>query len=224
MAHDPEIQRILCKHLHDPTSSFSVGSFGAIAEFHRDADEPLSIDDTERLAIATDRGALRIDLADGVIPLAYETLSGRPGHWQHGVLFCLAGSQAASHRRTTLTELGPDHGAIRAEDRDAVLFDMGLGARNVDFCIRTKDPELLARLHEGVGRSVLERTSPIMSAIVEAGPHRIAISKLGRAEVYQAIDKVKTPEGPHTMSCRSSSRVAGPIRRTFRFQPIICPA
>jgi hypothetical protein len=198
MTPDPDIRRVLHEHLYDPSSSFSIGSFGAIAEFHRNANEPLVMDDPEQLTIATDRGALKIDLVDGVSPLAYETLSGRPGRWQHGVVFCRPQSLAASHCRSTLTELGPDGGAIRAEDRDAVLFDMGLGARNVDFCIRTKNPDLLALLRQGAGRSVLELGNRAMSAIVEASPHRIAISKLGRAEVYQAIDKVKTPRGPHT--------------------------
>lgn len=198
MTHDREIHRILRQHLHDPSSSFSIGSFGAIAEFHRDADEPLTLDDPERLAIATARGALRIRLADGVAPLAYETLSGRPGRWQHGVVLCLPKPRAASHRRSTLTELGPDCGAIRPQDRDAIHFDMGLGAHNIDFCIRTKDPALLALLRQHAGRSLLEPGNRAMSAIVEASPQRIAISKLGRAEVYQAIGKLKTPEGPHT--------------------------
>jgi hypothetical protein len=198
MTDNAEIQRILCDHLHDPNSSFSIGSFGAIAEFHRDADEPLVVDDAEHLTIATARGALKIDLTSGVTPLAYETLSGRPDRWQHGVVFCVPETLAASNCRSRLTELGPDRGAIRAEDRDAILFDMGLSARNVDFCIRTNDPKLLLLLRGEVGRSVLQPGNRAMTSIVEASPHRIAISKLGRAEVYQAIDKVKTPTGPHT--------------------------
>ena len=198
MTHDPEIHRVLTEQLHDPDSSFSIGSVGAIAEFHRDADEPLILDDPEQLTIATDRGGLKVAWIDSVMPLAYETLSGRPGRWQHGVVFCCPKSLALSHRRSLLTELGPDRDAIRVVDRDAVLFDMGLSARNVDFCIRTRDPELLMLLRQDAGRSVLEPGSRAMGAIVEASPHRIAISRLGRAEVYQAIDKVKTPSGPHT--------------------------
>ncbi len=198
MTGDPDIHRVLRDQLRDPSSSFSIGSCGAIAEFHRDADEPLILDDPEHLTIATDRGSLRIALIDSVMPLAYETLSRRPGRWQHGVVFCCPKSPALSHRRSTLTELGPDRGAIRAMDRDAVLFDLGLSARNVDFCIRTRDPELLALLRRDASRSVLEPGNRAMGAIIEASPHRIAISRLGRAEVYQAIDKVKTPQGPHT--------------------------
>jgi hypothetical protein len=198
MTHDPEIHRLLREHLYDPNSSFSIGSFGAIAEFHRDADEHVILNDPHPLTIATGRGALRIDLIDGVTPLAYETPSGPSDHWQHGVVFCLAENFAASNCRSTLAELGPDRGAIRAEDRDAILFDMGLGARNIDFCIRTKDSELLSLLRRDAGRSMLAPGTPTMGAIVEASPHRIAISKLGRVEVFQAIGKLKTPQGPHT--------------------------
>lgn len=198
MKHDRDIGRILGEHLSDPSSSFSIGSFGAIAEFHRDDDEPLTLHDPERLTIATARGALRIELHDEVAPLAYETLSGRPERWSHGVVFCLPEALAASHRRSTLTELGPDSDAIRDEDRDAILFDMGLGARNADFCIRTKDADLLALLREKAGQSLLDPATGAMGAIVMASPHRVAISKLGRAEVYQPIGTDKTPEGPHT--------------------------
>lgn len=198
MSDDPEIARILREHLHDPSSSFSVGSYGAIAEFHRDIDEPLAIDESEALIVATKRGALRIEMTSDVKPRAYETLSKRPDRWQHGVVFCLPEARAEGHRRTMLTELGLDGGAIRPVDRGAVLFDMGLGARNVDFCIRTRDPALLSVLRQGVGRSALEPDSPIMAAIVDASPHRVALSGLARAEVYQNIGKEKTPEGPHT--------------------------
>ena len=196
--HDREMYDVLRAHLCEPSSSFSIGSFGAIAEFHRDADEPLTAHDSERLTIATARGGLRIEALEGVVPLAYETLSGRPERWQHGVVFCLPEARAASNRRSTLTELGPDRGAIRAEDRDSILFDMGLGARNLDFCIRTEDAALLALLRRHAGGSLLESAGRAMGAIVEASPHRIAISRLGRAEVYQAIGTDKTPEGPHT--------------------------
>ncbi len=48
MTHDPEIHRVLREQLHDPDGSFSIGSFGAIAEFHRDADEPLILDEIVR--------------------------------------------------------------------------------------------------------------------------------------------------------------------------------
>ena len=198
MAYASAIRCVLRRHLHDPSSSFSIGSFGAIAEFHRATEEPLVVDNTDRLTVATARGGLRIDFDDSVLPIAYETLSRREGRWQHGVVFCLPKDQARSHGRDRLTELGPDDEAVFEQDRAAVLFDMGLAARNVDFCVRTGDPALLAILRANEGRSLFDPANPAMGAILEASPHRIALSKLGRAEVYQAIGKDATPEGPHT--------------------------
>ena len=198
MKHKDEIGQVLCKHLRDASSSFSIGSFGAIAEFHRRSDESLELDESKDLKIATSRGAIQIDLVDDVEPLAYEALSRRSGCWQQGVVFCLPKKTAKSNGRSTLTELGVDVMAVREEDRDAILFDMGLAATNVDFCIRTRDPELLKHLRQSAGRSIFEPGNGIMGAIIEAGPNRIAISTLGRVEVYQGIGKTKTPEGPHT--------------------------
>ncbi|MEL6207287.1 MAG: hypothetical protein AAFR47_18520, partial [Pseudomonadota bacterium] len=99
-------------------------------------------------------------------------------------------------------ELGPDSGAIREEDRNAILFDMGLGQDNVDFCIRTADPDLVALLRAEVGRSLFGSGNPAMGAILKAHPHRVALSAIGRCEVYQKIGGPDTggvsPLGPHT--------------------------
>ena len=198
MTETSEIEHILKEHLQNPRTGFSIGSLGAIAEFHRAPDEPLIVDEPERLTIANSRGGLRFGLAGPVRPLAFETLSRRADCWHHGVVFCLPSRSAAAHRRTTVTELGRDPNAVQATDRDAILFDLGLGARNVDFCVRTRDPCLVATLRRHVGRSVLEPASRIMAALIDATPHRVAISRLGRIEVYQPIGRSRTPEGPHT--------------------------
>jgi len=197
-APEPDVASVLRHHVRDPTSGFSVGSFGAIAEFHHNAGEARVVDDRSRLTMASDRGALRIDRFDGVVPLTYEGLSGRPGRWQQGVVFCLPEAEAASEARTAITELGADMDAIRDRDRDAILFDMGLGARNIDFCVRTADPALIATLRAHAGRSILDAGNPAMAALLADNPHRVAISAIARAEVYQAIGRERTPEGPHT--------------------------
>ena len=195
---DPQIHHVLRQHFVTPSSSFSIGSLGAIAEFHREPDEPLVISELEKLTIATDRGALSLKLVDNVRPLAYESLSKRKNRWQHGVVFCLPHANAVAHCRSVLTELGPDQDAVRSTDRHAVLFDVGLGAPNVDFCVRTFDPKLISILRRKAGQSVLEPSNPVLEAIIRSSPHRIAISKLGRLEVYQTISTSKTPSGPHT--------------------------
>jgi hypothetical protein len=103
-------------------------------------------------------------------------------------------------RRGVLTELGADAHALRAEDRESILFDLGLGALQADFCVRIADRDLAARLRELSGRAVFARGNPAMEMILSANPHRVFISRLGRIEVYQPIPPPsgKSPEGPHT--------------------------
>ncbi|MEM8775588.1 MAG: hypothetical protein AAGF53_11185, partial [Pseudomonadota bacterium] len=49
---------------------------------------------------------------------------------------------------------------------------------------------------------LMEHGNPTMGAILEAHPHRVALTRLGRVEVYQMIGGPdtggKSPEGPHT--------------------------
>ena len=193
-----DVRDTLSHHMDDARSSFSIGSLGAIAEFHRALDEPLERPSDGGLTAITGRGGLRIELAGDVVPIAYETLSGRRGRWQQGVIFCRPRAKAMRERRGVLTELGADTGAIRERDRGAILFDIGLGAANVDLCVRTDDPSLIRTLRRTSGTSVLAPASPVMAAVLDTNPHRVAIGGLGRAEVYQAIGRDKTPEGPHT--------------------------
>ncbi|MEM6661688.1 MAG: hypothetical protein AAF666_05870 [Pseudomonadota bacterium] len=196
----PELAETLSVHLRDASSGWNIGSFGAIAEFHQDPGEPARIDGP--LERATTRGAIRIERTEGVLPVAWEALSKNPERWQQGVALCLPEAEATRALRVVLTELGPDDQAIRTEDRDAILFDMGLGQRNLDFCIRTSDPDLLSVLRANNGRALTEPDNPAMGAILTTHPHRIALSALGRCEVFQKIGGPDTggvsPAGPHT--------------------------
>ena len=186
--------------LADWQTGWSIGTFGAIAEFHQDAGEATVVDKPERLERATGRGAVRLIPHPELRPIAYEALSPRPHRWIQGVALCLPAETARRKARTVVTELGPDEDAIRPEDRDAILFDMGLGATQIDFCVRTRDPELLAALREAAGQPI--GASHVMLDILKAHPHRVALSSLGRCEVYQKIGGPDTggvsPPGPHT--------------------------
>ncbi len=185
--------------LQDTEDAWSIGTFGAIGEFMRDPDESAAVTMTETGgSVLTARGGLRIAVPEGVRAVAHETLSARPDSWSHGVVFCVPEDRAARHARHSLTELGADEDALRSKDRDAVLFDMGLGAPHVDVFVRTDDPGLLAVLRAGEGQGLLDPDNRAMAAIKDASPHRVFVSCLGRIEVYQPIGKTVTPEGPHT--------------------------
>lgn len=185
--------------LADWRASWSMGSWGAVAEFHHDAGEPAVTAPLER---ATARGAIRLTGLDAAEPVAYETVSPKPHRRTVAVVLCLPDAAAARAGRVVLTELGPDAEAVRPEDRAGILFDMGLGQPQVDFCVRVTDPALVATLRSALGRPLLSPVDPALVAILAAHPHRVALTNLGRVEVYQKIGGPDTggvsPAGPHT--------------------------
>ncbi|WP_457588098.1 DUF6925 family protein [Ensifer canadensis] len=199
-----ELADMLRTHLKDPEAGWSMGTFGAIAEFHQDPGETLAVDTPDLFCRATERGGVRIDpsrLAD-IVPVTYEALSPRAHRWSHAVALCLPEGDARREARAVLTELGADEAAIRTGDRGAILFDMGLSLPQCDFCIRTEDVAVLEILRRCAGRSLFEPDNPAMPAILKAHPHRVAVTTIGRVEVYQKIGGPDTggvsPPGPHT--------------------------
>jgi len=190
-------------YLADPETGWSIGSFGVIAEFFQDQGEshrlpPGQATEHFTLTVATDRGGLGINPQAAMRPIAYETLRRNPTNWGQAVAFCLPKEQAAGAQRQSLTPLGQDTHSLLDEHRQHHLFDMGLGLFHIDACIRTDNPELIALLEKHAGKSLLAADNPYMQAVIEHSPHRVFCSALGRAEVFQAIGREKTPEGPHT--------------------------
>ena len=196
MQHDPGAQLIEA-FLDDPHAAWSLGTFGAIAEFMRDPDEPVTGHATTRI---TDRGAISLDPTAGFQLFAHEKPSRDGQGWSQTIELCLPTDEAAMHRRTKLTELGPDQKALRKEDRNAILFDMGLDAYQVDVCIRSADPATIDILRSGVGRSLADPANPVMSQLPRLSPNRVFICRFGRIEIFQPIPPPdgKSPEGPHT--------------------------
>ena len=193
---DSNTRALLADCLRDRQCGFSVGGFGALAEFHDETGE-FELHSDGAMTVSSPRGAVRVVPGTAEV-LAYELLSGNPDSWQCGIL--LNGPEAA-HRmgsRTVLTELGADTEAIEPDFADGILFDLGAGLSQVDFCIRTTDSILLGLLRKHLGQVVITEAHPVMEAIIDASPHRVSRSSLARIEVYQTIDRHQTPVGPHT--------------------------
>ena len=150
------------------------------------------------MSLATERGAIRLTALGGTRIAAFESLT--RDSWNQSLALCLPDAACAVSRRTTLTELGPDRDAIRAADRDAILFDLGIGALQADACIRVADPDVASALRTLTGRNVFEPDNPAMSIVVPHSPNRVFISRLGRIEVFQPIPPPhgRSPDGPHT--------------------------
>jgi hypothetical protein len=190
---------LIAEQLADAEAQWSLGTFGAIAEFSRDPDEPADIRHGETsCTVVTPRGGIRLTAHPDLRPIAFETIAAQA--WSQRVAFCLPEAASAMGRRKVLTELGPDNEALRAQDRDAVLFDLGLGALQADCCIRTADRELAQGLRAHAGRSLFEPGNSALGLILTGSPHRVFLTRAGRAEVYQVIPPPggKAPEGPHT--------------------------
>jgi len=185
---------LVTRRLLDPETSWAIGTFGAIAEFHRDANEPTTL--SEHTAV-TPRGGIRLCLPESVRAVAWERPTAGEA-WTQGIALCLSSTAGAMAGRTEITELGTDEDALQPEDRDAVLFDLGIGAPHCDACVRVGDPAMLHALRAAKGRELMQ--SGLLGELAAMSPTRVFISRLGRVEVRTPIPKPdgKTPDGPHT--------------------------
>lgn len=185
--------------LADPRTGWGVGVFGALAEFMRDADEEVATPATRSLV--TKRGAIAVqpDHPDARL-LAWTEPSPGAGLWRQGAALCLPEALAAIGGAEVITELGPDVEALREQDRGEILFDLGLGFPHLRACVRTSDAWALQHLRLGLGRKLLDRGNPALSAVVLTSPHRVFVTRLARIEVFQPIPPPDgtSPEGPHT--------------------------
>lgn len=203
----PMLKKVLTNHIQLHASGWSMGSFGVIAEFHQDVDAPLLSDKPDELLRATNKGAIHIEPLDHIVPVAYEILSSNENRWQHGMALCLPEEKALMGQRNCLTDLGFDKNAVLPDHKNWRLFDLGInalgsGCGQVDFCIRTNNEALISILQAYLGKPVFHSENPVMSEILKAHPHRIAITPIGRVEVFQKIGGPdtddKSPGGPHT--------------------------
>jgi hypothetical protein len=197
MGDQAETAALIAEHLENPDTQWSLGTFGGIAEFTRNTDEDASVDLSD-LSVVTQRGGIRISPSEQLRPFASESV-GRLG-WNHRVSLCLPETACAMHRRTVLTEIGPDDAPLREQDRGGILFDLGLDVLQTDLCVRVTDPAVASELRTCTGQPAFDAASPAMAIILAANPHRVFISRVGRAEVYQPIPRPggKSPDGPHT--------------------------
>ncbi|MET0371746.1 MAG: hypothetical protein ABW039_10260 [Sphingobium sp.] len=181
----------------DPSNGWSIGSFGAIGEFVRDADEPANIRrEPARLEIVTSRGGMRIALAEPLTAIAWDSLSADGESWGHSLAFCCQRPQTTSR---VIKSLGADSDALNEGDRGDRLFDLGVGSGIVVMALRTGDAGLIAALEALEGQALLSAPA-IMGEVLRAQPHRVLLSPAGRIEVFQPIPPAdgKSPVGPHT--------------------------
>ena len=92
---------IVRQQLADPDAQWSLGTFGAIAEFMRDPDEPAEVQNTNRMcSVVTARGGIRLEDRAGLRPVAFETMTTQA--WSQRVAFCLPEGESAMNRRAAV--------------------------------------------------------------------------------------------------------------------------
>ncbi|WP_137388122.1 DUF6925 family protein [Rhodoligotrophos defluvii] len=194
-----ETLQFIRRMIADQKAGWSLGTFGAIAEFTRDEGEAVAFGQ-DGLSAATSRGAIRIAHDADIRIFAYEAPAKDPASWHQAVALCLPKANSLMSHRRVVTELGPDEEAVREMDRGAILFDIGLGTPTVDVCVRSMDPAVIARLREAVGTSIFDPDNTLMRDMPALSPHRVFATRLGRAEIMQPVPAAheKSPEGPHT--------------------------
>lgn len=182
----------------DAATGWAFGSFGAVAEFVRDADEPVhGGDGGADIVLATARGGLRLVPHPDLRLCVYLQRSRSAS--RKALALCLPEAAAPMSGRTVLTELGPDRDALAGAGRDGVLFDLGLATMQVDACVRVAPAEA-ARLRPLCGEPIFLAGGAALGLLLELQPHRVFLTRLGRAEVYQPIPAPdgRSPDGPHT--------------------------
>jgi hypothetical protein len=191
--------QFLAGQIGDSETGWSIGTFGAIAEFTRDPDEAATIErGIDGFSVVTARGGLRITGHEGLRAIASESLTAQS--WNQRVALCLPQDVCCMGRRSVLSEIGPDRDALRPEDRSAILFDLGLAALHIDACVRSSEPSVVDSLRRSTGQSVFAAGNGAIGVMLAANPHRVFLSKIGRVEVFQPIPPPdgKSPDGPHT--------------------------
>ena len=195
-----DVFNILIRQLQDVNTSWSIGTFGAIAEFHRDAEEKADIFVSADCGqVVTKRGAIKIDRHTEMRLIPYETVSKIPSAWSQGVMICLPANTARLNGSKGVADLGPDNDALISSDNDR-LFDLDFEFEHFKGCVRTANPVLLDALAASKNLPFLKLSDATIQTLKNVNPVRVFRSRIARIEVAQAIPDGQsvTPMGPHT--------------------------
>ena len=175
-----------------PGAGWSIGVYGAVAEFAANDDRIATSIDGGDLYLRTRGGRAVIRLPPGARAFELVDANGRVGR----IALALHRARFKQPPASSITCLGDDSDAIDPPMRQAKLFDLGLARRSIRFGVRTREPALvdLLNAHAGLG---LRASPALVTALIEQSPDRVVISPFGRIEVEGPVlrdDHV----GPHT--------------------------
>ena len=198
----PALARFVAASLAPGAGTWVLGCYGAVAEFLIAPGEPLdrSIADG-RIVATTPRARLALTLGPRVRAYSFTDGAATPGEAAGGrVILAKLRPRDPGPPPTALTPLGPDAAAIDPADRTQRLYDLGLGRPHLRYCVRTGDAALIDRLEAAAGTPWPDWRDRVGAAILAAGPPRVVVTPLGRAEILTPIPPPggRSPDGPHT--------------------------
>lgn len=182
--------------LADSRVGWSIGRQGAIAEFYWDPAEAIVSGDH---SLATDRGSLRLDATADLKLFAGESIGHSRDSLSQCIAFAIPCELARTASRTTITEIGGDTAASHDPARHGILFDLGIGGRYYEICVRASARPVLDALRSACGKQLFDAPN-VIHALVDASPPRVFRSRFACIEVHQTIAAPDghSPEGPHT--------------------------
>jgi hypothetical protein len=194
-----EILAFAADRLRCREGGWTMGCYGAVAEFRIGKDEPGNVEIEGGIVTArTDHGAFRLTVDGSVRALARYETPGDPAI--RAIILVLPRIRAGLPRGAGLAPLGPDRAAIRSDEQEHGLYDLGLGRSTTRFCIRVGQPDLAAALDGVAGLPWQDAMRSIGERILQANPVRVIETALGRTEVRTPIPSQGdlSPSGPHT--------------------------
>lgn len=198
-----QIAAFVAESLERPAGAWVLGVVGAVGAFACAPGGRVVTDRDDAGVVArTDGGRLRFELDHAVHALTFDRGPDAAPAAVSGERVVLA-VQTGMRQLSThvgLADLGPDHGAIDPKDRDARLFDLGLGRAAARFCVRTRSPALIDMLERSAGEPLADVLAHASDALIAGNPTRVVESALGRVEITTPIPmpSERTQPGSHT--------------------------
>ncbi len=161
-----------------------LGVEGASASLAIGQDEDAEIISTpESITAVTPRGALRLLKHEKTIALAFGDAADASG--PESICLVLPRGRVKLRSGPLLICVGRDLDAIRAVDRGARLYDLGIAAElAARFCLRTDDTMLAAKLEAASGKSWRQNRRQFRTHFASAPAHTIVETGLGRCEIF----------------------------------------
>jgi hypothetical protein len=146
-----------------PNNGWSIGVYGAVAEFvTRNAMIPGIEIGEDGLILRTSGGSLRLHPPPGTRMFELVDAAGKV---QRRVL-ALHRSRLRAMLASGVTELGADEEAIGPGHRTERLFDLGVTRSVIRFCVRTGEASLIAALQRANGLDALDPTIGLVPVLL----------------------------------------------------------